>query len=398
MPFFPEGPPLPPITPAPDFAEYVARYRASVPCLGKFTYFNHASVGPLSNWVMDMACESFRQQQMAETTTQDAWFDHWRWTRQRVGELIGAEKDEVCLQPNTYLGMQRALNALPMALDDEALVPADEFPSLYFALSELAGRGCTVREVPSAQGDGIVRTADLLGALTPHTRLIATSWVNFFHGYVHDIDALGAVCRERGIWLLLDVIQGLGQLTLDVKRCGAHFAAGHGAKWLCAPLGSGFLYVSRDVPPEITPRTQGWFGMELDHEHYTNRNIQPKTNANRFSTGTVPLPSAFGLRRACEVFLEAGPERCMARAIAHGDALAAAAQRAGIGVCTDRGERRCAIVSLNLTDCPHLPDVLRAERVVFSVREGKLRLSPHWYQTEDELSRVCALLGEAACV
>ena len=86
----------------------------------------------------------------------------------------------------------------------------------------------------------------------------------------------------------------------------------------------------------------------------------------------------------------------MARPTAHGDALAAAAQRAGIGVYTDRGERRCAIVSLNLTDCPRLPDTLRAERVVFSVREGKLRLSPHWYQTEEEVRRVCALLAAAA--
>lgn len=377
---------------APDFSEFLANYRASVPNTRKFIYCNHASVGPLSDWVVDAASESFRQQQMAETTAQDDWFDHWRFTRQRVAELIGAGRDEICLHPNTYLGLLRAFSALPLQAGDEVLVPSDEFPSLYFALSELSSRGAEVRQITSSNPDGIVRTQDLLNGITPRTRLIATSWVNFFNGYVHDLTELGQACRQRGIWFVVDAIQGLGQLTLDVKRCGAHFVSGHGAKWMCAPIGSGFLYASRDVPPDITPRQHGWFAMELNHEHYTDRNIQPKTNANRFGTGTVALPSAFGLRRACEVFLEAGPERCQERALAHGDALEQAARAAGIGVYSDRSQRRCAIVSLDLCDCPRLPDALRANNVVFSVREEKLRLSPHWYQAEAEIGRVCDLI------
>lgn len=396
MPFFPEADPLPPVERAPDFDAYVQAYRESVPNTRKFIYCNHASVGPLSDWVVDAAEESLRQQQMADTTNQDAWFDHWRFTRQRVAELIGASRDEICLHPNTYTGLLRAFAALPLGSGDEVLVPADEFPSLYFALSELSSRGVEVREVQGTRGDGIVRTDDLLNAMTPRTRLIATSWVNFFHGYVHDLLALGAACHQRGVWFVVDVIQGLGQLALDAKRCGAHFISGHGAKWMCAPIGSGFLYVSRTVPPEITPRQHGWFAMELNHEHYTDRSVQPKLNANRFGTGTVPLPSAFGLRRAAEVFMEAGPERCEQRAVAHGDMLEAAAREAGIGVFSDRADLRCAIVSLNLSDCPRLPDALRGSGVVFSVREEKLRLSPHWYQTEEELGRVCQLIGKNA--
>jgi cysteine desulfurase / selenocysteine lyase len=396
MPFFPEADPLPPVRPAHDFSAYLDAYRDSVPNTRKFIYCNHASVGPLSDWVVEASTESFRQQQMAETTCQDAWFDHWRFTRQRVAELIGAGRDEICLHPNTYLGLLRAFSALPLSAGDEVLVPADEFPSLYFALSELSGRGVEVKQVASANPDGIVRTQDLLDAVTPKTRLIATSWVNFFHGYVHDLVALGETCQRRGIWFVVDVIQGLGQLALDVKRCGAHFISGHGAKWMCAPMGSGFLYASRDVPPEITPRQHGWFSMELNHERYTDREIQPKANANRFGTGTVALACAFGMRRACEVFLEAGPERCQERALTHGDALEQAAREVGIGVYSDRSERRCAIVSLNLGDCQRLPESLRANGVVFSVREEKLRLSPHWYQTEAEIGRVCGLVK--ACV
>jgi len=393
MPFFPEAPPAPPVTLAPDFEQFVQRYRATLPALRNWLYLNHASVGPLSDWVIAAANEHLRQQQMAETTTQDAWYDGWRLARQRIAELIGATKDEVCVQPNTWAALTRAFSALPLQAGDEVLFPADEFPSLFHALSELRTRGCNVTAVSAAQPDGIVRSNDLLNAISTRTRLIATSWVNFLHGYRHDLDQLGAACRERGIWLVIDAIQGLGMLPLEVRRCGVHFVACNGAKWLCSPLGSGFLYVSSDVPPEITPRLEGWFSMELNHESYMDRSVRPKTNANRFATGTVPLAAAFGLRRSCEILLEAGPQRASQRAIQLSDMLAQAAAASNIGVISARDEAKTAIVSLRLADCPTLPEKLSAAKVAFSIREGAVRLSPHWYLLESEIQRVCEIIA-----
>ncbi|MDQ3024040.1 MAG: hypothetical protein M3R04_06625, partial [bacterium] len=184
---------------------------------------------------------------------------------------------------------------------------------------------------------------------------------------------------------------------------GAHFVSGQGAKWLSAPLGSGYLWVSPDLPPEITPRTAGWFGMELNHDSYTDRAIQPKSNANRFASGTVPLASAFGLRRACEVILEAGRERCEEQAVRHADAIDEAATASGIEIFSDRrdesgnlGLQRSAIISLRLDNAPELVDSLRSANVVFSVRNGLLRLSPHWYNTAEEMGTVCEIVRRSA--
>jgi selenocysteine lyase/cysteine desulfurase len=398
MPYFPEGPPAEPIKPAPDFAAFVDDYRATVPCLGNWAYLNHASVGPLSAWVETAVNVALEHQRMEFDTTNNDWFDYWRHTRQRVAELIGAHKDEICTLTSTYEGLMRAFDALPLGPGDEVLFPADEFPSLYYALSGLRERGCSVREVASAKGDGIVRTADLLDAVTPATKLIATSWVCFANGYVHDIDALGAACRERGAFLVLDVIQGLGQLTLDAKKCGAHFISGQGAKWMCAPLGSGFLYASDDMPREITPRQVGWFAMEHNHDDYLDRNIQVKDNANRFAMGTVPLPSVYGLRRASEILLEAGPERCQRRATELTDRIEAVAREAGMAVYSDRSERPCAIIYLEIAegkDDPGRPDIkekLDRAKVVYSIRSGRLRLSPHWYTSDAEIDTVCEII------
>ena len=392
MTFFPEAPPAPPVERTTNIDGYLASYRDTLPILNSCTYLNHASVGPLSDWVIEAANGAFDHQQMAETTCQDPWFDAWRLARQRIGELINAGRDEICIQPNTWEGLFRAFNALPLGPGDEVLCPADEFPSLYHALTELRARGSRIVSVESGRGDRIVRTEDLLNAITPQTKLIATSWVNFFHGYRHDLNALGAACREHDIWFVVDAIQGLGMLKLDVKECRPHFVACNGAKWMCSPLGSGFLYVDRDVPVEVTPRTEGWFAMELNHLAYTDRDVHPKHNANRFGSGTVPFASMYGLRRACEIFLEAGPEMVEARALGLADSIEQAANDAGIKVVSDRSGLRTAIVSLLENDCPGLPQALRDANVAFSVREGAVRLSPHWYHLPSELEPVLELV------
>jgi cysteine desulfurase / selenocysteine lyase len=401
MPFFPEAPAAPAIQPLSDteFPAWFAEYRASIPNLRKFRYMNHASVGPLSTWVVDAASEMFAHQTMAETCVQDAWFDGWRLVRQRAGELVGGVRQDVSLHTSTYDAMMRAFQSLPLGSGDEAVCSADEFPSLYHALSELRRRGVRVIEAQSARGDGIVRLQDVLDALTPRTKLVAVSWVNFFHGYRMDLAALGAACKDIGAWLLVDGIQALGASFFDMRAAGVHFFACNGAKWMCAPIGSGFLYVSPDVPAEISPQPEGWFSLELNHLKYTDRTVKPKTNANRFGTGTVALPCAFGMRRAAEVFLTVGTERCEALAFANADAIDAAATEADIPVFSDRrlpdggfGQQRSPIVSLEVSGRPEIEARLRERNVVFSVREGKLRLSPHWYQTEDELGPVLEVL------
>ncbi|MCB1217625.1 aminotransferase class V-fold PLP-dependent enzyme [bacterium] len=400
MSFFKEAPPAPAIEPTPDFAAYLERYRASQPSIQNFLYLNHASVGPLSDWVIAAVNEQLSQQQMADSVDQDPWFDGWRLSRQRVAELIGAgERSEICLLSSTHTALLRAFQAIPLEPGDEVLCPADDFPSLFTAMSELTSRGAVLRAVASGQGDGIVRTADILAAITPRTKLVATSWVNFFHGYTMDLAAIGRACRDNGSWFAVDCMQGLGALTLDVKATGAHFIAGHGAKWLCAPLASGFLWVDPELDPaQVTPRTEGWFALELNHLSYTDRTVRPKHNANRFSLGTVPFPSAFGLRRACEVFLEAGPQRVEERALGFADRIAACVRDCGLDLYYDRSEHRSAILSFTLPAGSPLSNVLKGRRVIHSVREGRLRLSPHWYHSDAEIDSVCENIRESARV
>jgi selenocysteine lyase/cysteine desulfurase len=402
-PFFPEAPAPAPIqsVDAAGFDTFLSEYRASLPALRKFLYLNHASVGPLSDWVIAAVNEHLKQQQMADTLAQEAWFDGWRLCRQRMGELIGAGRHEICLVTNTNLGAIRAFNSLPVSAGDEVITTADDFPSLWHAVTELTSRGAVRVDAASGRGDGIVRTEDVLAAITPRTTVLALSWVNFLHGYTLDLQALGAECRQRGIWLVIDAIQGLGQLSIDIKASGVHFFICNGAKWLLSPLGSGFMYASEDLPQEITPRSEGWFSLELNHLQYTDRTVRPKTNANRFGTGTVDFGANFGLRRSCEVFLTAGTRRAAQRALAHADKLDELAHELGLEMHSDRRRSdgsfapwRSAILAFSIGDYPALPQALKDANVAFSLREGRLRLSPHWYLLDSEVEQVCQIIRD----
>ncbi|MCC7478568.1 aminotransferase class V-fold PLP-dependent enzyme [bacterium] len=401
-PFFPEAPPAPPVQAVGDeaFEAFLAEYRDSQPITRKFTYLNHASVGPLSDWVIEAANEHLRQQQMAETVIQHAWFDGWRLCRQRMGELIGAGRHEICLHPNTNVAAIRVFNSLPVSPGDEVVCTADDFPSLWHSVTELTARGARRVQAQSSRGDGIVRVEDVLEAITARTTVVAVSWVNFFHGYTMDLELLGRECGERGIWLVVDAIQGLGGLAIDIKKTGVPFFICNGAKWMLSPLGSGFMYVSEDVPAEITPRSEGWFSLELNHLKYTDRTVKAKANANRFGTGTVDFAANFGLRRSCEIFMTAGAQRASERALGHADRLDELARELEIPVFSDRrchdgslAPWRSPIVGLNVKDYPALSEELSAASVVFSVREGILRLSPHWYLSDAEIGRVCDIIA-----
>lgn len=400
-PFFPEAPPAPPVQPVSDadFEAYLAEYRETQPILRKYIYLNHASVGPLSDWVIEACNEHLRQQQMGETVVQNAWFDGWRLCRQRMGELIGAGRHEICLHPNTNVAAIRVFNSLPVSPGDEVVCTADDFPSLWHSVTELTSRGAVRVQAQSSRGDGIVRIEDVLDAITPRTTVVAISWVNFFHGYAMDLATLGRECGQRGIWLVVDAIQGLGGLSVDIKAAGVPFFICNGAKWMLSPMGSGFMYVSEDVPTEITPRAEGWFSLELNHLKYTDRTVKPKANANRFGTGTTDFAANFGLRRSCEIFMTVGAERASARALGHADRLDDLAHELEIPVFSDRRRNdgsfapwRSPIVGLVVKDYPALPQTLSEAGVVFSVREGILRLSPHWYLSDEEIGRVCELI------
>lgn len=179
--------------------------------------------------------------------------------RSKVAGLLGASPEEIWFSRGTT----EAINAVASALlkpGDEILVGGLDHPADYTIWANLADRGVVVRVVP--QRDGQMDPADLARAVTPRTRAIGMCLVNTYNGCRQDLEALSRVAQDRGLYLLIDAIQGIGHLNIDLGKANVTMMSAGAYKWLCSPEGLGVAYVNKDVIGKIIPQTAHFYGIQ----------------------------------------------------------------------------------------------------------------------------------------
>jgi selenocysteine lyase/cysteine desulfurase len=374
------------------FAELRA---AEFPWADATLYLNHASTGPIPVRAQRAIDEVERRRREPFRISDTHHVEVMSAARAAVARLIGAEPGEIALAPNTSYGINMAAQTLPLRPGDEVLVPDGEFPANVYPWLLLRERGVTVELIPRT-ATGWPDEDRLLERLSgPRVRAVAISWVQFSSGYRVDLDRLSAACRERDVWLVLDAIQGIGQLPLDVRATPMDVIACGGQKWLLSPWGSGFLYVRRDRIEQLVPRFAGWLAFRggEDLSRLTDYDATFLPDARRFELVTLPYQDLAGLTAGVGLIAEARPERIGTHLRSLRDPLLAAAERGSFRVTSPVEEPHdSAIWCVQTRDVAGDHHRLRAAGVSCSVREGALRLSPHFYNTVDEVERVVSLL------
>ena len=363
---------------------------------GESVYLNNASTGPLpartvaaiGDWVRRRA-EPFRLRDPDLVALLAR-------ARALCATLIGADAAEIALMTNTSYGINVAARVLPLQSGDVVLTFAGEFPANVYPWMALAERGVRLEMVPLR--DGLPDEEALLRALErPEVRAVTVSWVQFASGYRVDLARLGQRCRERGVWLVVDAIQGLGPCTLDVRTLPIDLLACGAQKWLLSPWGSGFLYVRRELIAQLVPNAVGWlaFSASDDFSRLTDYDDTLRDDARRFEVATIPYQDVAGLVASLELLFELGPAHVAAHVRALGDRIVAWAQaRDDVRLVTPADpERRAGIVSVAPHDLAGAAARLREAGIVHSVREGAVRLSPHGYNTAGEVARALDALG-----
>jgi selenocysteine lyase/cysteine desulfurase len=362
-------------------------FREGMPLIKNHVYMNHAAVSPLSDRVIQASQSALRIQQ--ETPfDEDALLSGWRQAKSQIAKLIGATPREICLVPNTTSGLLAAILALRLPAGAEVVYPADDFPSVWNLVQNLGGEGLTPVEVKPGKS-GIVTHEDLMHAITGKTKLIIASWVSYFNGFRHDLKALGRWCWEADVHLVVDGIQGLGAIPHDVKEARCDFLVAGGYKWLMGPMGSGFLYVSDVLLEELRPRFPGWKGIALDESHYLARTTALKPNATRFDTGTNALASTYGLAESVKVINEFGIANVWQAILSHTNRIIGGLAERGIAqIGTKNLNFRSGIVTFTLGDEEtngRLFTHLNERSIIVALREGAIRVSPHFYNTSADL-------------
>lgn len=365
---------------------------------GDHIYLNNASTGPLPRRAV-AALDAFTARRAEPWRISDAMqFGTVARTRELVASLIGASPSEIAVATNTSHGLNLAARSLPLAEGDVVLTFDREFPAnIYPWMAVEPVRGIRLHRIPCTEAglpdeDALLRALDEI----PRVRVVSVSWVQFASGYRVDLARLGRACRERGIWFVVDAIQGLGALTLDVAQCPIDILACGAQKWLLSPWGTGFVYVRAGLVRQLEPHTVSWLAVQASDDFRTlvEYDLTWRDDARRFETMTLPFQDFAGMNASLELFQEIGP----AQAAAHVAALASAVvdwawARSGVRLITPADPaQRAGIVSVVPRDPARASAALGEAGISHSLREGAIRLSPHCYNTIADIEQALAVL------
>ncbi|HUS16752.1 MAG TPA: aminotransferase class V-fold PLP-dependent enzyme [Chloroflexia bacterium] len=374
----------------------LATYRALFPITERYAYLNHAAVTALFRPSTE-ALATYWQVQSHEGVYSEA--AHWpiiESNRTQLAALMGAHPDEIAWVANTSVAISMVASLVRWREGDNVVTTDEQFPSNVYPWLALRDEGVETRLVPRREAR--VPIQDLVARMDGRTRLLAVGWVEFNSGFRQDIAALGRICRERGVLLMVDAMQGLGGLAADVHAWGADFVAVATHKWLLGPQGLGVLYIRHALLDELHPRLMGWRSV-VNMDDYLNYDQAWLPSARRFEGGTPNLSAHVAFAPVLAMLHDVGPARIEATILDLNARLMDQLEAHGHTLISSRrpGERSGIVCFLPRGGESPVDAVARLQAVRISVaaRSGVVRVSPHFYNTAAEIDSLFApgLLG-----
>ena len=314
--------------------------------------------------------------------------------RRRIGAFVGGRGEEIALLRNTGDGATIIAQGLALGPGDEIITGANEFGANAYPWLVLRERGVRVRLLDAPRER---MTPDALrAAMGPNTKLVSVSWVSFDDGYRHDLAALAEVAHAAGALFVVDAIQGLGAFPLDVKTTGIDALYSGGAKWLLGLQGVSFLWLRTELLDRIALALPGWRSV-ADIWNFLDYDQPAAPNASRFEGGTPNIIGALSLTTSMDVLESAGIERVGAHVLALTDHLCDGLAARGYALDTDRTSDavKSGIVRFRRDDVDPLAlgKRLGEAQICVTYRANGIRVSPHGYNTHDEIDAILDALS-----
>ncbi|MBX3174560.1 MAG: aminotransferase class V-fold PLP-dependent enzyme [Gemmatimonadaceae bacterium] len=383
--------------PHPQALDALRRREFGFEARGEARHLDHASIGAIPQRARDaVSAYNDKRAEMYRMRAED-FFPVLDRSRELVGRLIGAGGDEIALTTNTSWGVNLAAFALPLGPGDIVLGSAGEFPAnVYPWMAAAKARGFGFELVPML-GRGVDEDA-IVERVASDARVkgVALSWVSFWSGYRIDLDRIGTACRARGVWFAVDAIQGLGPLALDLAKTPVDILSCGAQKWLCSPWGAAFAYVRRELIARLEPPAAGWLSQATagDFARFLDYDPAWRGDAQRFEVGSLPIQDFVGMNASIELQLELGPSAIQAHVAAiTRPILDWAALRPDVTCFTPSNDaQRAGIVALATPRLDADSKRLREAGVVHAVREGAIRLAPHFHNTDADIGKAISAL------
>jgi kynureninase len=368
-------------------------WRAEFPITERLLYLNNCSLTPLHRRGEAALAEYART--WLELGGR-AWFDHWLGVlgslRAEFADVLGAGADEIALEPAVSAALVSIASAFDYAKRPKVVVSDIDFPTDGHTWLALAARGVEVEFVHSPDRIGV--PLELFErAVDERTALVCTGHAYYTSGYIQDVRALAEICHRKGAALVLDAYQSIGAFPFDVHESGVDYLVGGTLKWLMGGPGMAFLYARRDRIAGARPGALGWWAManpfDFDVQH-----LDLAADARRFEYGTPAVAAAYTARAGLSLLREVGVWQVRERHMKLSQRLIEGALRQGWSVRSPIDpRRRTSIVTLEHADPPSAVAALRQNGLICDFRPGLIRLSPHYFNTLDEMDRTLELLA-----
>jgi len=370
----------------------LARARSRFPVLEKKTYLNSCSYGAMAVEVMD-ALKRYIDDRMTKGCDWNYWVERNEAVRSSVAQLLGAHPDEVAVTTSASAGINSLASALNFDGPRNKVVISDfEFPTnaqIWYA-QELRG----ARVVRVAESDGYIPVEKFEAAIDEETLIVAITQVCFRNGAKLDIPAIAEIARRKGALILMDGYQGLGATDFNVAAAGVDFVVGGMVKYLLGTAGIGFLYVRESLIKDLVPTVTGWFAAQDIFAMETTR-YNPSPTARRFEAGTPPVVNTYAAEAGLAVLQAQGLPAIERRIGELTAAIKAAAREAGYSLATPEDPARHGpMIAIRSVDDAALVASLEADGIVTSCRDGNLRVSPHFYNNEQDIDNLFSALQQ----
>ena len=362
------------------------------------TYLNAAAQAPLPKVSIRAAQQALEWKKFPQLIPDETYFGLPNRVRALLASLIGARAEEIAINSGTSSGLVEVANGIDWKPDDEVLLAQGDFPAHFSTFLPLARAGRVRVKIVKPRGR-FLTAEDFIDAIGPRTRLVSASLVRFDDGVRLDAARVGEACRRVGGMLLLDAAQCVGALPIDVATLGADFIAASGYKWLLGPYGAGFLWARAEHIAKMPERPFYWAAAEgaEKFESLANSDFRLAPGARRWD---APETASFFNLAAWEASLAFLQRIGVETVWKHcRNLIAGMIDRLPLDRCVlaspaDAGARGpyACIAARKRELTPALYDRLREARVIVSLREGALRVSPHLYNSERDMDRLLTVL------
>jgi selenocysteine lyase/cysteine desulfurase len=356
--------------------------RSEFPSLANRTYLNTASFGQLPARAVAAAQRHFAHREQTAAIDFLNWFEDLEPIRASIAGLIHSQPDDIAFVPNAAYALSLAVSAVDWQPGDEILTLHDEFPNQLYA------------HAGARSAQGVECDWDQLEAhITERTKLFAVSTVNYTTGLRPNLSKVVSSLRRRGIVVYLDGTQSVGALQFDCTAIQPDFLAVDAYKWLISPNGAAFVYIHPEMRKRLPPNVIGW---RSDKDWRNVKNLHHGTprfgeSAEKYEPGMLPFACLYALQASLKLVEEIGIGNIEQRVLGLADQLRHELRQLGAAFHKCKGE---SLTSQIVTAC--LPGVdsgslagkLAEQGISISARRVYLRISPHFYNNEEDVDRL----------